>query len=103
MQMAVRSVPQTKGSFFVKPFPATSGALTITAPARLHLGFLDLNGSLGRHYGSIGIAIDRPSTVLKVTKASANSAIGPESERVLKLLEKFTGDGNSGTYAIDVA
>ena len=28
--------------------------------ARLHLGFLDLNGSLGRRYGSIGLSLDAP-------------------------------------------
>ncbi len=26
------------------------------APARLHLGFLDLNGGLGRRFGSLGLA-----------------------------------------------
>ena len=29
----------------------------VFAPARLHLGFLDLQGGLGRSYGSIGLAI----------------------------------------------
>ncbi|MBM4228084.1 MAG: hypothetical protein FJ164_10100 [Gammaproteobacteria bacterium] len=31
--------------------------LRIASPARLHLGFLDLNGSLGRRFGSVGLAI----------------------------------------------
>lgn len=31
---------------------------TVSAPARLHLGFLDLNGNLGRRFGSLGLAID---------------------------------------------
>ncbi len=30
----------------------------VCAPARLHLGFLDLNGNLGRRFGSLGLAID---------------------------------------------
>jgi beta-ribofuranosylaminobenzene 5'-phosphate synthase len=88
---------------FVKPVPATSAALRVTAPARLHLGFLDLNGDIGRRYGSIGIAIDRPSTRLTITKASENSATGEENRRALKLLRKFTDDGQSGSYAIDIA
>ncbi|MFT3730617.1 MAG: GHMP kinase [Hyphomicrobium sp.] len=87
----------------MKPFPATSAALRVTAPARLHLGFLDLNGDIGRRYGSIGIAIDRPSTELTITKAAENVATGAESRRVQKLLRKFTDDGKSGAYAIDVA
>jgi beta-RFAP synthase len=93
---------QEKGSFFVKPIPATSAALRVTAPARLHLGFLDLNGGIGRRYGSIGIAIDDPSTELTIAKAAENSATGPENRRVLKLLRKFTDEGESGAYAVDV-
>lgn len=87
----------------MKPVPATSATLRITAPARLHLGFLDLNGKIGRRYGSIGIAIDRPSTELQITRARENAVTGPESRRVLKLLRRFTDDGRSGTYAIDIA
>lgn len=32
----------------------------VRAPARLHFGIIDLSGALGRKYGSIGVAIDRP-------------------------------------------
>ncbi len=34
------------------------------APARLHLGFLDLNGGLGRRFGSLGLTIDAFATRL---------------------------------------
>lgn len=37
--------------------------------ARVHLGQLDLNGSLGRLYGGIGLAIDRPRVNLQVRSA----------------------------------
>ncbi len=37
----------------------------ITAPARLHLGFLDLNGAAGRKFGSIGLAIDSHHTIVE--------------------------------------
>ena len=40
--------------------------MTITAPARLHLGFVDLNGSLGRRFGSLGVAITGIETSLTV-------------------------------------
>lgn len=85
----------------MKPISATS-ALRVTAPARLHLGFLDLNGEIGRRYGSIGIAIDRPSTNLTITPSTENSATGPESRRVMKLLRKYTDDGNTGAYAVNI-
>ena len=32
----------------------------VDAPARLHLGFIDLDGGSGRRFGSIGVAIERP-------------------------------------------
>jgi predicted sugar kinase len=34
----------------------TPNKITVIAPARLHMGFIDLSGSLGRHFGSIGVA-----------------------------------------------
>lgn len=41
--------------------------LTVRAPARLHLGFLDLNADIGRKFGSIGLAIKSHSTSISVT------------------------------------
>lgn len=60
----------------------------VSAPGRLHLGFLDLNGGLGRRYGSIGLALDRPSTDVVVARADKTSASGPEGERVLAVVER---------------
>ena len=42
--------------------------ILITAPARLHLGFMDLNGSLGRKFGGVGLAIDSIETSITVSK-----------------------------------
>ncbi|MEO1205989.1 MAG: beta-ribofuranosylaminobenzene 5'-phosphate synthase family protein [Pseudomonadota bacterium] len=42
----------------------TRTTVSIDAPGRLHLGFLDLDATLGRRYGSIGLAIDHPATRL---------------------------------------
>ena len=63
-------------------------AIHVSAPARLHLGFVDLNGSLGRKYGSIGLAVDRPSTELVVRRAQCFTASGPEKERSEKALRR---------------
>ena len=38
--------------------------VTVAVGARLHLGFLDLNGGLGRRFGSLGLALDAPETIL---------------------------------------
>lgn len=57
-------------------------AVRVRAPARLHLGFLDLNGNLGRRFGSIGLALDEPA--LDVTIAPARDVVvrGPQNDRV---------------------
>jgi beta-ribofuranosylaminobenzene 5'-phosphate synthase len=53
----------------------------VTAPARLHLGFLDLAGDLGRRFGSLGLTIDGIDTRLRATPASRLSVEGPEAAR----------------------
>ncbi|GGD85571.1 beta-ribofuranosylaminobenzene 5'-phosphate synthase family protein [Caballeronia grimmiae] len=39
-------------------------AITLSASARLHLGFIDPNGSLGRSFGSVGLTIENHDTRL---------------------------------------
>jgi beta-ribofuranosylaminobenzene 5'-phosphate synthase len=61
--------------------------VTVTAPARLHLGFLDLNGHLGRRFGSIGLAISGLKTQISVALADHMRIAGPESDRVRRYVE----------------
>jgi beta-RFAP synthase len=42
--------------------------LTLTAPARLHMGFLDPGGSLGRKFGSIGVALREICTRIRLVR-----------------------------------
>ena len=58
--------------------------VTIIASARLHMGFIDLSGALGRHFGSIGVALNDINTHLTISAASELSAIGLCTERALK-------------------
>ncbi len=67
-----------------------AASVTVTAPARLHLGFLDLNGGLGRRFGSIGLAIERPASRLSICRSATQEAEGPEAERALRHLAKLT-------------
>jgi beta-ribofuranosylaminobenzene 5'-phosphate synthase len=53
----------------------------VTAAARLHLGFLDFNGDLGRRFGSIGLAIDAFETCVELHEASRFETLGEERER----------------------
>lgn len=45
---------------------ATTQTVRVRAPGRLHLGFLDPSGSLGRPFGSLGLVIDGFETVLEI-------------------------------------
>ncbi|SNB78409.1 beta-RFAP synthase [Arboricoccus pini] len=62
--------------------------VVVEAPARLHLGFLDLNGGLGRRFGSLGVAIDGLSTRLVATSIPGpdDEISGPEAARIAVML-----------------
>src|SRR5262249_51547597 len=60
----------------------TTTSVTVTASARLHLGFLDLNGGLGRRFGSLGLSIDGLRTRITARAAAHMRVKGPDSARV---------------------
>ena len=66
---------------------ARTTSVTVTAAARLHLGFLDLHGGLGRRFGSIGLTINSPRTRVTVSAARHTSVVGPDQERVRTSLD----------------
>ena len=47
-------------------------SVTLRAPGRLHLGFLDPAASLGRRFGSLGLVIEGFETEVALSAASAN-------------------------------
>jgi beta-RFAP synthase len=53
------------------------------------MGFIDLSGSLGRHFGSIGIALNEISTRLTLTPASQLSISGLVSPRIEKYARRL--------------
>jgi beta-RFAP synthase len=55
----------------------------------LHLGFLDLNGGLGRRFGGIGLAIGGLGTRLTIERAGKSQASGPDADRVSQHLQKI--------------
>src|SRR5262245_1060331 len=83
---------------------AHPGAVRVVAPARLHLGFLDLNGSLGRMFGSIGLAIDTPRTELVLRRSRAYKGDGPDHDRAVAALRRFSDTfGLDGAYDVSIA
>ncbi len=63
--------------------------VTVIAPARLHMGFIDLSGALGRHFGSIGLALNEINTRLTITAAESLQVTGPSADRALKCTRQF--------------
>ena len=68
-------------------------SVRVATTARLHLGFLDLNGGLGRRFGSIGLSIDAFETSLEIVAGREFQALGYERERsaalALRVAEKL--------------
>ena len=63
--------------------------ISVCTSARLHMGFFDLNGGLGRKFGGIGLALDAPQLAL-IASASDTSA---------PLLITALGDANASVVA----
>lgn len=77
--------------------------VSVTAPARLHLGFVDLCGDLGRRYGGLGLTLAGLCTRLTMRRAASWSAGGPSSERALVQAQALMRTlALGGAVAIDV-
>lgn len=61
----------------------------VIAPSRLHLGFLDLHGGLGRKFGSIGLTLDEPRTVVAGRRADQFIVDGSDSERAARVARQL--------------
>lgn len=67
----------------------TNPGVSVVTTARLHMGFFDLNGGLGRRYGSIGLTLDQPATELHAWRAGELSAEGPGADRAVAVARKL--------------
>jgi beta-RFAP synthase len=62
--------------------------ISVRTSARLHMGFFDLNGGLGRKFGGIGLALDAP-------KLELIASVGYTSEPLL-----ITASGNENSEVV---
>lgn len=80
--------------------------VTVTVPARLHLGFIDLNGGLGRRFGSIGLAVSDLQTSIAIRRRGHTEISGPESARArqyLQTIERLLAlEGGHGLNILEV-
>ena len=62
--------------------------ISVDAPARLHLGFLDMHGGLGRKFGSLGLSISEVKVSLCAEYADDINITGPSSKRAENYAEQ---------------
>lgn len=58
-----------------------SNSVTVRVPARLHLGFLNPGGDADRRFGSVGLPLNEPETVVTLKRAAEDEVVGRERER----------------------
>ncbi|MEE2983960.1 MAG: beta-ribofuranosylaminobenzene 5'-phosphate synthase family protein [Pseudomonadota bacterium] len=61
--------------------------MRIETPARLHLGFLDLGGTLGRRFGGIGLSVRPLTTIVRAMPHAGLEVVGECSERARRFVE----------------
>jgi beta-RFAP synthase len=69
--------------------------VSVSSSARLHMGFFDLHGGLGRKFGSIGLSIDEPSIELTALRAEKLKVTGLANARIEKIAQNVMAKLNS--------
>jgi beta-ribofuranosylaminobenzene 5'-phosphate synthase len=59
-------------------------SVVVKTSARLHMGFLDLNGEIGRRFGSLGLSLNVPHTTVELTVGQSDFHHSEESEYITK-------------------
>src|SRR5262245_21695328 len=78
-----------------EPLVSREASVRVRAPARLHLGFLDMEGGLGRSFGSLGVTIEDVWTELLVTPTDVFAVTGAaETARARAVLERLASAWN---------
>jgi beta-ribofuranosylaminobenzene 5'-phosphate synthase len=58
-------------------------SVRVEAPARLHLGMLDIAGGGTRRFGGLGVAVSRPAAVVEASSSDELTVEGPDADRAL--------------------
>lgn len=64
--------------------------VSVDTGSRLHLGFTNLGSDLGRSWGSLGVAIDRPSVGLLFEESDRLEVVGGDRELVRGVVQQFS-------------
>ena len=62
---------------------------TLNSPARIHLGFLQLDPNAVRIFGSLGLTISKFQTIIKVNDSRKFIICGSHEKEIMNVIEKF--------------
>ncbi|MGH8720111.1 MAG: beta-ribofuranosylaminobenzene 5'-phosphate synthase family protein [Burkholderiales bacterium] len=65
-----------------RKLPKTS--ITVQAPARLHMGFVDLTGASARRFGSLGLTLEELNTRVQIRASESDVVEGQQAERAAR-------------------
>lgn len=60
----------------------------VVTPSRIHMALIDLNASIGRMDGGLGLALDYPRLRLTAARSGDIRADGPDKERIASAVKK---------------
>jgi len=63
-------------------------SVRVEAPARLHMGMLDVVGGGRRRFGGLGVAVSRPSAVVEASASDDLTAEGPDADRAVAVARR---------------
>jgi beta-ribofuranosylaminobenzene 5'-phosphate synthase len=66
-----------------------ANSVRVKVSARLHLGFIDMHGGLGRRFGSIGLALDDPSAEISASAQPEFEAQGESAQQLIEYARLF--------------
>ena len=62
----------------------------VATNSRLHFGFIDMQGSMNRLYGSLGVALQSPRTVLTARKSTRLTVKNGNTAKVTEFVRRFS-------------
>jgi len=74
--------------------------ITVKSTARLHMGFFDLHGGLGRKFGSIGLSLAAPSIELSAVRSEKLGVSGFASNRAEEIARQLIAKLNLTKFSI---
>ena len=63
-------------------------SVRVEAPARVHMGMLDVAGDGARRFGGLGVALSRPAAVVEASPSDDVTAEGQDAERALAVARR---------------